>query len=393
MLILRYLLFTLCAAPFYLLAASSVAPSNMVDLGIEIIPTIAINYKHDDNVTNVKNNKQASNLVEIMPALRIQGEKYNNQFSLSYSAKQSLYSDNKASNYTDHKLQADVNRAMNSHHKLAISYQFERNHDAANTGISEGNDQATAPAIFYTQDITLNYRYGSQSSTLTFAPRLSVNNKRYDEGNSNYTPLADFNEYDYGLALYYRLAASVNLLVDISNKVTNYPGNSNAKDSINSLLYSGINWDISGKTQGSVKLGYEKINVTDNRRGSKTNPSWDIGIRWSPKTYSIFNIKASQKITNAITAADRIKENTGSVNWQHAWRYNVSTTLAYQHVNETYQYSAREDNSNSINIALSYQLRYWLTFGLSYKHETKSSSDVRLGYDNNIYGLTSRLVF
>jgi len=365
----------------------------MVDLGIEIIPSLAVNYKHDDNVTNVKNNKQASNLVEIMPALRIEAEKYNNQFSLSYSAKQSLYSENKASNYTNHTLQTNVSRAMNSHHQLALSYQFERNHDAVNTGISEGNEQVTEPAIFYIHDIALNYRYGSQSSTLTFSPRLSFNNKRYDEGNSDYTPLADYNEYDYGLALYYRLAASVNLLVDFSNKVTNYQGNSNSKNSLNSLIYSGINWDISGKTQGSVKLGYEKVSVADNSRSAQTSPSWDIGIRWSPKTYSIFNINASQKITNAITATDSIKESASSVNWQHAWRYNLSTSLAYQHVNETYQHSAREDNSNSINIALSYQLRYWLTFGLSYERETKSSSDVRLGYDKNIYGLTSRLVF
>jgi len=379
--------------PFFLLAASSTTPSAMVDLGIEIIPSLAVNYKHDDNVTNVKNNKQASNLVEIMPALRIEAEKYNNQFSLSYSAKQSLYSENKASNYTNHTLQTNVSRAMNSHHQLALSYQFERNHDAVNTGISEGNEQVTEPAIFYIHDIALNYRYGSQSSTLTFSPRLSFNNKRYDEGNSDYTPLADYNEYDYGLALYYRLAASVNLLVDFSNKVTNYQGNSNSKNSLNSLIYSGINWDISGKTQGSVKLGYEKVSVADNSRSAQTSPSWDIGIRWSPKTYSIFNINASQKITNAITATDSIKESASSVNWQHAWRYNLSTSLAYQHVNETYQHSAREDNSNSINIALSYQLRYWLTFGLSYERETKSSSDVRLGYDKNIYGLTSRLVF
>jgi len=393
MLMLRYLLCTSCSAPFYLFAAASAAPSDLTDLGIEIIPSLAVNYKHDDNITNVNNNKQASNLVEIMPALRIEAERYNNQFSLSYNATQSLYSDNKASNYTDHTLQTDISRAMNSHHQLALSYQFDLSHDAANTGISEGNEQAIEPAIFYTQDISLNYRYGSQSSTLTFAPRLSFNNKRYDEGNRNYSPLADFNEYDYGLALYYRLAASLNLLVDISNKVTNYQDSSNSKDSISSLLYGGINWDISGKTQGSIKLGYDKINFTDNSRGSNTTPSWDIGIRWSPKTYSIFNINASQKITNAVIATDSIKENVSSVNWQHAWRYNLSTSLAYQHVNETYLHSTREDNSNSINIALSYKLRYWLTLGLSYEHEVKSSSDVRLGYDKNIYGLTSRLVF
>lgn len=395
MLILRCLLFILCSAPFYLLADSSSAYDS--DLGIEITPSLAINYKHDNNIANVSSNKTASNLIEIMPALRIEGQKYHNQLTLNYAAKKNLYSESESNNFTDHKLQAGISRAMNKRHTLALLYQFDQGHDAPNTGVSEGDVRIPESAVFYTQAIDLNYRYGSQSATVTLAPRVSFNNKRYDEDNSNYTTAADFNEYDYGLAIYYRLAASVNLLVDMSHISTNYQDTSNAKDSTqgsdNYLVYSGINWDITGKTQGVIKLGYEKINFADNSLTAQSEPSWDLGIRWSPKTYSIINISASQKIRNAVTGTDSIETNNQSINWQHTWRYNLSSSLAYIHLDEVYQQSERSDNSHQLTMALDYQFRRWLTFGLSYDYQNKSSSDSRLAYDKSIYGLTSNLVF
>ncbi|GIC76073.1 outer membrane beta-barrel protein [Moritella sp. F3] len=395
MLTLRYLLLILCSAPFNLLAEPS--PAYNTDLGIEITPSLAINYKYDDNIANVSSNKTASNLIEIMPALRIEGIKYNNQLTLNYAAKRNLYSESENSNFTDHTLQAGISRAMNRRHTLALLYQFDQGHDAPNTGVSEGDVRVAEPAIFYAQAIDLSYRYGSQSSTVTLAPRVSFNNKRYDEDNSNYTTAADFNEYDYGLAIYYRLAASVNLLVDMGHISTNYRDTGNAKDSTqgsaNYLAYSGINWDITGKTQGVIKLGYEKINFADNSRTAQADPSWDVGIRWSPKTYSIINISVSQKIRNAVTGTDSIETNNQSINWQHTWRYNLSSSLAYSHRDELYQQSKRNDNSHQLNMALDYQFRRWLTFGLSYGYQNKSSSDSRLAYDKSIYGLTSNLVF
>ncbi|QUM83194.1 outer membrane beta-barrel protein [Moritella sp. 36] len=374
-------------------AASELSLETSSELGFNVIPSLSINYKHDDNITNTKNNQQASNLIEIMPALRIEGQKYNNKFILDYTGQQALYSENAENNYTDHQLKAELNRASNSRHQLAISYQFNLAHDAVNTGISEGNKQVTAPSRFYNQQVALSYVYGRQSSQARLKPRFSFNNKRYDKDNSSYTPMADFNEYDYGLAFDYHIGASLNLLLDISNRVSNYQGTANQKDSNNSLLYTGIHWNISGKTQGIVKIGYEKINFSDSHRESQANPSWDIGINWHPKTYSIFNINATQKITNAVTGTDSIEANRKSISWKHTWRYNLSSSLAYQHLNETYQHSAREDKSNAINLMLSYQLRYWLAFGLSYEHQSKSSSEVHLGYDKSIYGLTSSLVF
>ncbi len=363
------------------------------ELGLNIIPSLSINYKYDDNITNAKTNQQASNLIEIMPALRIEGQRYNTKFAFGYEGMQGLYSDNSDNNYTDHQLQAALRRISNSRHQFSISYQFNLSHDAVNTGISEGNEQVTAPTRFYTQQVALSYVYGSQSSQAKLKPRFSFNNKRYDKKNSSYTPMADFNEYNYGLAFDYNIGASLNLLLDISNRVTNYQGTANHKDSNNSLLYTGIHWDISGKTQGIIKIGYEKINFADSHRESQANPSWDIGINWRPKTYSTFNINASQKIINAVTGTDSIEENHKSISWEHTWRYNLSSSLAYNYLNETYQHSAREDDSNAINITLSYQLRYWLAFGLSYEHQSKSSSEDHLGYDKNSYGLTSSLVF
>ncbi|QFI39711.1 outer membrane beta-barrel protein [Moritella marina ATCC 15381] len=397
----HYLLLILCSVPFKLLATSPIESNGLADftdfsdIGVEITPSLAINYKYDDNIANVSSNKTASKLVEIIPALRIVGQKYNNQFTLNYAANKNLYSESESSNFTDHQLQAGIKRAVNRRHTLALLYQFEQGHDAPNTGISEGSGQVAEPAVFYTQNIDLNYRYGSQSSTVTLTPRIRFNNKRYDEDNLNYTTAADFNEYDYGLAIYYRLAASVNLLVDMSHITTNYEdtNDSKDKDNANALIYSGINWDITGKTQGVIKLGYEEINFADNRRTTQANPSWDMGIRWSPKTYSIFNISVSQKIRNAITGSDSIETNNQSINWQHTWRYNLSSSLAYNHLDEVYQQSERNDDSHQLNMALNYQFRRWLTFGLSYEYQNKSSSDSRLAYDKNIYGLTSNFVF
>ena len=111
----HYLLLILCSVPFKLLATSPIESNGLADftdfsdIGVEITPSLAINYKYDDNIANVSSNKTASKLVEIIPALRIVGQKYNNQFTLNYAANKNLYSESESSNFTDHQLQAGIN--------------------------------------------------------------------------------------------------------------------------------------------------------------------------------------------------------------------------------------------------------------------------------------------
>ena len=396
---IQYTLIALCFTPFALLASSasnntsSIGLDTISNLGVKMTPGIMVNYKHDDNITNAKNKHQASNFTEVMPSLRIEGQKYNNQFAFAYQAKQSLYSGNTDLNYTDHQLYTELSRDINKRHRFAFLYQFDISHDPVNTGISEGNEQITTPAIFYTQAAQLSYSYGGQTSNAILTPRFGFNNKRYDDNNSNDVTLANFDEYNYGLSFYYKIASSLKLLLDLSNTTSDYAGMNEQKDSQNGLLYTGLNWDITGKTKGSLKVGYEKINFADSSKTSQANPSWDVGMSWYPKTYSVFTFNTRQKITNAIINTDSIETNSNSLNWQHKWRHNLFSSLSYHNLKEKYQNSDREDNSNAINISFSYQFRYWLALGLSYEYKSKSSSDASLEYDKNIYGLTSNFVF
>lgn len=400
MTIFRYALATATYfIPFNLLAVDAVTITGATDLnsisnlGFTVIPSIKINYKHDDNITNAKTHTQASNVIEIMPSLGIEGEKYNNKFTLGYQAKKTLYSGYADLNYTDHLFVSSLSRDISNRHRFALSYDFNIGHDAVNTGISEGNEQITTPTGFYAQSVQVNYSYGSRTASAILAPRLGFNNKRYAGDGHNKVEQANFDEYNYGLTLYYNMAASLKLLLDVSNTTTDYTDVNTDKGSSNHLLYTGIDWDLSGKTQGTLKVGYESINFADITKKSQTNPSWDIGISWFPKTYSIFTVNTSQKITNAITGSNSIDTNTASINWEHTWRYNLSSSLTYSHLAEKYQQSMREDRSYAINIAFYYQFKYWLALGLSYEYKEKSSSDSRLEYDKSIYGLTSTITF
>ncbi|QUM78287.1 outer membrane beta-barrel protein [Moritella sp. 24] len=396
---IQYTLTAIYLTPFALFASStsdktpSIGLDAISELGFKAIPNIMINYKHDDNITNTKANHQASHFTEIIPSLRIEGQKYNNLFSFAYQARQSLYGDNTDLNYTDHQFHARLSRDMNKRHRLAFSYQFDIGHDPANTGISEGNEQITTPAIFYTQSTQLSYSYGSKTSKAILEPRFGFNDKRYDDNSGNDVSMANFDEYNYGLSIYYNIAASLKILFDMSSTTSDYAGNNKQKDSQNGLVYTGLNWDITGKTKGSLKVGYEKINFADSTKDSQASPSWDIGVSWYPKTYSVFTLNTKQKITQAILNTDSIKTNSNSISWQHKWRHNLSSSLSYNNLREKYQSSAREDISNAINISFSYQFRYWLAFGLSYEYKDKSSSESQFEYDKNIYGLTSKFVF
>lgn len=373
--------------------SSSTSVNSISELGLSIVPRLVVNYKHDDNITNAKTNTQSANVTEIMPSLRIAGEKYNNQFDFTYQAKQGLYHGNTELNYTDHLLMTNLSRAVSNRHRFALAYAFNINHDAVNTGIAEGSEQVTSPSLFYTHATQLNYSYGGQTSTMVLTPRFGFNTKQYDDNDNNAVTMANFAEYNYGLSLYYKLATSLKLLLDISHISSDYDGDNKQKDSNNNLLYSGLNWDITGKTKGSLKIGYEKINFADNAKQSQVNPSWDIGISWYPKTYSVFTFNTKQKITNAITNTDSIVTNTNSLNWQHQWRHNLSSVLSYHNLKEKYQSSNRKDKNNAININFSYQFRDWLALGLSYEYRNKSSSQANLAYEKNIYGLTSQIIF
>lgn len=396
MMIAKYLL---CTAYLISLYAEANQPptdnslTSLPELGFSLIPSIAVNYKFNDNINNAHTDQQGSNITEISPALRIEGQTYRQQISFEYKAKQALYAEDSDYNYTDHALQTALAYDINHQHKITMAYQFQLGHDEANTGILTGDNDSIKPAIFYNQHFYFDYSYGSQSAKASLVPRLAVIHKRYDEENQRYTTAADFDDYQLGLAFYYRVTASINLLVDASHTISDYKNTVAQQDSYNNLLYTGVNWDITGKTQGIIKLGYENINFADPNRESQADPSWDLAINWKPKSYSTFNLNSSQKITHAVTNLSSIKTNKRAISWQHNWRHNLSSSIAYQNLQEVYLDQAREDISDNINITLNYQLRYWLIFGLSYAYEQRKSSMSQLSYDKNVYGITSRLIF
>jgi hypothetical protein len=388
---IKYLFLPMILIPSLVLAAETLA--DITGTGLKVAPKVAVNYKYDNNIANSNDNQRASNLIEVIPELNLIGERGSSQFALAYKLEQGLYAEDSDSNYTDHTLKAYLNSDINNRNNINFMYQFGIAHDDANTGIAEGNENITEPSVYYTNNVALSYTYGTAAASARIKPNIGFNNKYYDEDNLDYSDVADFSEYNYGITFYYAAAATLDVLFEVSNTSSSYDNASNPLDNDDILAYTGITWDISGKTQGTAKVGYEKVNYANASRDDISAPSWDIGLGWSPKTYSTFNLSVTQYIEGSASGQESVSTNNQALTWQHDWRHNLTSLLAYTHLDEEFQQSNREDETNTLNVNLTYQLRTWLKLGASYEFIDKSSSINNLAYDKNIYGLTSQFIF
>jgi hypothetical protein len=265
---------------------------------------------------------------------------------------------------------------------LSIEFvdQFLASHDARGTGISTELDKfkTNLANLIITYDPTDKFRFRVDYSNFL------VN---YEASRNDFRDRIDNTVSAY---LFYRLKSKTSLFIEYEFFEIDYDKDilSNSKEH---HYFSGLQWDITAKSKGSMKAGYGIKNF-DNTSEESNDFILEAHIdhRFTPKTSLMIKISRRTNETN-IETTDFIISNTVEAEYIQRFTAKITGNIDIQYINDRYkgdltfagETKERRDDYFRSGFALQYEFREWFKMDLGYIYSKRNSNFADFDYTNN----------
>lgn len=347
----------------------------------------AVTAQHDDNVLrNVEPTGDAS--LQISPDLKYFTYMGKHILALDYQGDFTAYKDNSELNYNNHNiaLLAHFDHSLKIDTEFKLSYKDEieepGTNNSASSLINEFNqtDKKQAYAKFY---------YGTRESIGQLVLAVDHSEYRY---NNNFQDYRDVDRNTLTGTFFYRIAPKTRLLFQASVADYNYLIKSEFPDQSSKENYylAGVEWDITAKTSGTFKIGYQSKDFEQAVYNDITGLSYMLDMTWKPNTYTKIKLGASkmtressQQLTSAFVT------NTYTINAEHEITARTKIKAQYTYDNDDIVTTqSRTDKRHNITLGLDHSLLTWLNISVDYKYIERSSDFEIYNYEANIIGLS-----
>lgn len=373
-----------------LLSAGVIAgePANFKVGAFEVTPTLGVTYKHDDNIFKSDRDEEDSWILEINPHIRAEAKERNNVYGITLDVVDGSYTDSHDDDFTDYSVSGDAHLEFSARAQLDLNAGTKSAHDDRGSAFSEGAFAATiAEPDEYDEDTYgMAFTIGSDESKGRLVIDADVMEKDY----TNHEPATDTRDYEatnVGATLYWQVMPKTALFLEGHRKDFDYDedlaGGIN-QDSEETSFYLGVEWEATGKTTGSIKLGQLEKDFDDPTRKTFDENSWAANITWTPKEYSTINIGTSRTPGESTGTGSFIDTEDFTLSWENQWSERVSSKISARIATEEYTQTPREDDTTDYSVTLSYEMRRWLSFDLGYSYKEKDSNAVNLDYEKNV---------
>ncbi len=373
-------------------AFAAIEPASIEVGEMDLVPTVNMQIGYDDNILSANTDEISSMVTVLSPSVQLVAEQGLNAYRMSYTLSKGVFADSTEDNYLDHNFALDAHLEFNSRNKLDLRAEYNRGHEARGTGLSANGGIANAvtePLEYDTKAVSLNYQFGGDEAT----GRIEFYGELLDREYQNFRSITegrDNQERTAGAIFYYRVAPKTSLLFEARNKDVDYDLSTTTLDSNTWRYFVGATWESTAKTTGTVKIGHFDKDFDSSTRKDDDGVSWEAAVKWAPKTYSVFTLTTGQEDKESSGTGNFINAEIVSLDWNHEWTDFVSTDLGISHSTETYEGAAndREDKIKSYSAGFNYDMRRWLSLGLSYTYNDTDSNISGLSFDKNVIFLT-----
>ncbi|WP_105103527.1 outer membrane beta-barrel protein [Microbulbifer pacificus] len=356
--------------------------------GINFTPTLNIDLQNDDNVTNAETNTIESVVAVINPNFLLSADDGVSAYSVNYSLLRGEYFDSEDDNYTDHFVTGTAGWELNARNRLELFGNFTDGHEPRGTGFSQGSGNVqNEPDRFKSSDINGTYTFGAETAKGQLVLNLGTADKDYEGGMR--TAGRDRGT-DYGSVTFnYNTGGRTRLLAEVGRREIGYdytPVGVETLDSAEMRYQVGVTWEGTAKTTGTIKVGSRSKDFVSGERKDYTGPSWEAGIRWTPKTYSAFDFNTARRSDETSGVGNFIDVESYTLSWHHSWADRLSSQVTFDHSINDYLGSRveREEDINTGTLRLNYQAQRWLAFNAGISVSDKDSSAAGFSYEKNL---------
>lgn len=358
--------------------------------GFDITPLLTTGLKFDDNITSSSANEIDSWILTVVPSVKAVLDDGVTKTEFSAALFNGTYLDSSDDNFTDTMLGALFDTQLSEQGKFNAKADLVWGHEDRGTGITEGlSNSQDEPTRFNNQTVSGYYEYGAKAAPA----RVRFGAKYFNKEYMNQREVTQFRDYDSvlgGVNFYYDTLSGTTAVLETSIENTSYDfvDPTAPRDSKDSNVRVGAEWQISALTSGEAKIGYQKKDFDDNAREDFSGVAWIVNANWSPLTYSNINVGTGRKAKDPLQGGDYIKETTYVVGWSHNWTEAMQTNLSYNRMEEDYVGVNRKDENDSYTASVKYAFRRFVDVTLFTTVTDKTSSVQGIEFDRNITGLS-----
>ena len=268
---------------------------------------------------------------------------------------------------------------FSARNRLDLQAGYNKTEDVRDTTNLTENDK------YHTYNIGGVYGLGSEAAVIHFDLGANQEWRRYDNSGA----LNQDRERDtqsLSAIAYYRVAPKTKALIELRHHDYDYVLSTSQLNSRSMVYLTGLIWEATAQTTGTAKFGYEKKDFDSSAIDSHSNGVWEVGIDWQPLTYSTFSLSARRGTDEGSVTEDFIEATNTSLNWNHQWRYNLSSDGYYSYTEEDYSnVNQRTDKTSDIGFNVNYDIRRWLTLGVGYTYRDRDSNVSVRGFEHSIF--------
>ncbi len=375
---IRRLAITLAAPTVIPASAWALEPQSVDVFGLQFTPTLTVKESYDDNFRELEHQKESSWITSIKPAFELLAEDRNSAYRLTYEADSDIYHDDSDASNTDHKVLLESIMEFTSSQRLKLEAGYNKIEETGDTAVADENDK------YHATHVGGLYTFGSKTADNRLDFGANYEELRYDNsGDINADEERDTTALN--AVWYHRLGGSTNSLVEVRHADYDYVQKDSPRNSTNDAVLVGGVWEATAKTTGKLRVGYEKKNFDDNSRDDLNSPMWEVGVDWSPLTYSKVSLTTRRAFDEGDDGSDAIKNTSTSLAWQHGWTERVISTMSYEFGTKDYEGQERSDDLQVIGFNLTYKMRRWLDIGVGYTYTDNNSDAADQSYKRNVY--------
>ncbi len=349
--------------------------------GLLFTPTLEVSERHDDNFRAVEDNEESSWITSVTPTFVLGAEGRKSAYQLSYSAVSDTFHSSHKDNNTDHHVNADAGYEFDSRNRLKLNAGFHKIEDTASEDQNVENDKYT------TSNVGGVYSFGAQTARNQIDFGANYQELRY-QNSDHLNADKERDTTALNTILYHAVAPKTRALVEARHTDYDYVSNTRL-NSNNVALLAGLTWDATAKTTGTVKFGGEKKRFDDSSIDDESGGMWEVGVKWSPRTYSTFGLNTRRALDEGDNGASSIESQSTTLSWDHEWMDRLSSTVSYTYSDQDYQDITRTDKIDTFGVGLTYEMRRWLDLGVGYKYSENDSDAVGKSYERNIFSISA----
>ncbi len=362
-----------------------VAPSGPAGFPVgpmTVYPGIDLAIGHDDNLFLQQTAPKSSSFTVVSPYVRAEARPGPHKFDIGLRIDDGRYHSSAADSYTDYSLLGNGDMVFSGRAGLKLRAEHRHGHDPrgstdrAISGVPDEYDNTGIDGVF---------RYGAPGARGRIEVDAGAFARRYTN-NRTTTEASDRDTGQIGGTFFWRVMPRTELLAQVGYRNIDYRLAASTLDSTESRYLVGAKWEATAKTTGIAKFGRLKKDFDSPLRQDFSGSSWDVGVRWSPLTYSVFDLNTSKQTGESTGFGDTIVTKLYGLTWSHAWSTRLRTQALANYRTETFTGAGvgREDDTTSWGLRVGYDFRRWLRFGAEYTHFDRDSNTTGFDYKRNL---------